>query len=481
MTQNLYIVTNAQNLALANVKSHTSYTIPQRMQDITLGDILLLNVYLADGAGGYDSSSGAAGYVLKIGVGLPGVHPAAALQTTWTPIANGWTGSLALNTTGLSTLLGTAQSMAAIFEVLFIDPSGNQRTIAQLPVTLRNDVVDIGSLVPPPTVSDANIQSTGSTTPRSLSARFAETINVKDYGAKGNARYVTDASISAGFNVLSSAQAGFVSGDVGKSIAVAGAGPSGGPLLSTIIAVGVNQCTLAVNATGSVASANCEFGSDDTTLIQAAINAAPVGAGGVVIYFPPGVYRITAALHLASASQRLIFRGSGKEGSNCTKIVNTIYPNANLLDLSTPYVSDTASVYDMQFQGAGKGTGTGKAIVLGSSGTTMYDSQIARCWFVNIPNTCIYGIRVADYQITECGIEGAALGIWIDGTGVGGSYVNYIGLNSITQNTFYSLDTAVKIQFDYATKISDNIFQICGTDVATNGAIYLTRGSGVTE
>ena len=37
-------------------------------------------------------------------------------------------------------------------------------------------------------------------------------------------------------------------------------------------------------------------GADDTTAIQAAVNAAATIAGAHLIYFPPGIYRITASL-----------------------------------------------------------------------------------------------------------------------------------------------------------------------------------------
>jgi hypothetical protein len=68
-----------------------------------------------------------------------------------------------------------------------------------------------------------------------------------------------------------------------------------------------------VKAFGAVGN----FSNDDTTAIQAAIDAADAyagGVGGAVIYFPPGVYVVTASLNLHTKSG-LTLRGAGKRSS----------------------------------------------------------------------------------------------------------------------------------------------------------------------
>src|SRR5262249_4729689 len=57
---------------------------------------------------------------------------------------------------------------------------------------------------------------------------------VRDFGAVGNAKRVTDAAISSGSSTLTSPTAKFAAGDVGKSIGVHGAGPGGANLVTTI-------------------------------------------------------------------------------------------------------------------------------------------------------------------------------------------------------------------------------------------------------
>src|SRR4029450_7524321 len=59
-------------------------------------------------------------------------------------------------------------------------------------------------------------------------------INVRDYGAKGDAQTVNDGAITAGINILSSTSATFTVADVGKTCFVRGAGISGVTLATTI-------------------------------------------------------------------------------------------------------------------------------------------------------------------------------------------------------------------------------------------------------
>lgn len=109
------------------------------------------------------------------------------------------------------------------------------------------------------TVSGSGLVSTltsialGSTTARTFSSREADVINVKDYGAVGNAVNLTDATISASGTTLTSNSATFTTGDVGKYIWLAGSGTSGALQEGTITgfnaAHSVAVSFTAVNAT----------------------------------------------------------------------------------------------------------------------------------------------------------------------------------------------------------------------------------------
>jgi hypothetical protein len=92
-------------------------------------------------------------------------------------------------------------------------------------------------------------------------------------------------SSSASLNVPN---ANFSSVDVGKLITVQGAGAAGLPLYTTIASViDSSHVTLTNTASTTVYVSQVDWGSDDRTAIQAAINAASV-SGGVVIF--PGGY-----------------------------------------------------------------------------------------------------------------------------------------------------------------------------------------------
>ena len=100
-------------------------------------------------------------------------------------------------------------------------------------------------------------------------------VNVLDFGAKGDAKTVTDASITAVTATLTSATAGFTANDVGKQIIVVGAGTSGKNLWTTIATyVSATQVTLASAAGTTVSGASMTFGTDDTTALSAALSVA---------------------------------------------------------------------------------------------------------------------------------------------------------------------------------------------------------------
>lgn len=119
------------------------------------------------------------------------------------------------------------------------------------------------------------------------------------YGAIGNGKQATDAAITSGQAALTSASNPFVAGDVGKAITVAGAGAAGAVLVTTISAyVSAGHVTLAANASTTVTGKDARWGTEDTTAIQAAIDAANAFGAGIV-YGPPGTY-LTKKLHVKS-------------------------------------------------------------------------------------------------------------------------------------------------------------------------------------
>lgn len=120
--------------------------------------------------------------------------------------------------------------------------------------------------------------------------------NVRNYGAKGNGVHLIDGACSTGTSTaFSSSSASFTSNDVGKVISLVGAGSAGVDLTTTFSAfVDSHDMTLTAGCSTTVSGASYEYGTDDTTSIQNAINA--VGTNGVgTVYFPAGIYIVNGA------------------------------------------------------------------------------------------------------------------------------------------------------------------------------------------
>lgn len=133
--------------------------------------------------------------------------------------------------------------------------------------------------------------------------------SVQAFGAAGNALTVTDGSMSTGSATLTCAKSKpFKASDVGKSIAVAGAAaavvnwPQVPVALVTTIAswVSPSQVTLAVsNASGGdVSGAAVNWGTDDSTAFQTALNA--LAGTGRALYIPAARYLLAHALAVPS-------------------------------------------------------------------------------------------------------------------------------------------------------------------------------------
>lgn len=163
--------------------------------------------------------------------------------------------------------------------------------------------------------ADPAVIAIGGTTPRTEAARAADVVNVKDYGAQGNAvYYVANASMTAGSAVLTFAEGYFTPAMVGKTIVVPGAGASGAGLVTTISAyTDVQHVTLAAPAQTALASSpavSVLIGNDDTASINAAIQAAvryveqtgSSTAYSAEVNFPQGIYLTTGSINLTGWS-----------------------------------------------------------------------------------------------------------------------------------------------------------------------------------
>lgn len=124
--------------------------------------------------------------------------------------------------------------------------------------------------------------------------------DIRDYGAKVDGVYLTDARTQAGATYVWSNNYTFTAADVGKRIAVAGAGPviansNDGVFMATITGADSGAAVTDVRATTGITGARCVFGTtDDVAIAQAQRDAVRVGGG--TVYFPPGRTIVTQPL-----------------------------------------------------------------------------------------------------------------------------------------------------------------------------------------
>ena len=128
--------------------------------------------------------------------------------------------------------------------------------------------------------------------------------NVRDYGAKGDTKQVLDGAITTGTTTLTSATASFATTDVGKTIAVVGAGTTGQAVtLKTTIASRTNSTTVELTASASltVSGAVVTYGTNDTTAFTN-MKSAIVTNGGGTAYVPKGKYFCDPEIHYSNTS-----------------------------------------------------------------------------------------------------------------------------------------------------------------------------------
>ncbi len=124
-------------------------------------------------------------------------------------------------------------------------------------------------------------------------------ITLEAHGAEGDARRLTDCTISAGTAIVSSASYDFTSDDIGKAFALPygvdpGVEPAAPTLVGTIAGLSGTDAVLSTNATETVTGGEFVFGTDDSAAWLAAVAAADSaalanGSGrGGEIRFAPG-------------------------------------------------------------------------------------------------------------------------------------------------------------------------------------------------
>ena len=186
--------------------------------------------------------------------------------------------------------------------------------------------------------------------------------DVKTYNAKGDGIDLEDGAITSSDASFSSATASFSSDDVGKVIAIKGAGTSGAYHVTTIATfTDANNIEITDNAITTVSGATFFYGTDDTVNIQTTIQTC-YDAGGGTVFIPEGIYIINGALQnnvgtdlVDYNSQLYIPQIDGTEFSKpSVAIVGEVMPNfRNSGGIGTGRTDNGGTVLRSTIQGSG--------------------------------------------------------------------------------------------------------------------------------
>lgn len=191
-----------------------------------------------------------------------------------------------------------------------LDLTATQATAMLNPFS-ASGVIHAKGLVPDPGSTAGSIRFLREDTTWSIP--FQNNFNVLSYGAKGD--YSTGSAGMTNGSAILTAGSIFTSNDVGKHIAVTGAGTSGATLFTTISTfLNPTQVTLGSSASTTVVSSFFEYGSDDTPAFQAAINAV-VTAGGGTVYIPSGKIFSVSSLNMTNITFGVTIAGEGVSAS----------------------------------------------------------------------------------------------------------------------------------------------------------------------
>lgn len=154
---------------------------------------------------------------------------------------------------------------------------------------------------------------------------LSDIITPEQYGALGDGVVNTSGgAITTGTKNFTQSGYTFVAADVGKYIAIDGAGAAGITLATTIASVSAGVAVLAVSASATVSNAANEWGSDDSSAIH---NMAAASAGKRVSFGEGKIY-----FHTDSAGNPNLIRfGTGPfniEGNNATVKAMATAPSA---------------------------------------------------------------------------------------------------------------------------------------------------------
>lgn len=232
-----------------------------------------------------------------------------------------------------------------------------------------------------------------------------------------------------------------------------------------------------VNVKDPVYGALGDGATDDTAAIQAAINALP--ARGGTVYFPPGDYRVSAALTFPAANvvsgiieTPIILRGAGPGASQLRRSADVI-----IIDASG---SVAAGVVTMR-----RGLSIENLALDGNSSGVQpllrcyynFDSHYDHVWFMHSSGPLVKGVQFWDSRFRDCwfySARGTTLSLdpsWNAGTGIWG--------HEAVQLTSVGATGLTNSQMGYSTDNCNNIwFTDCNFTENAAGDVYFGQMGG---
>lgn len=290
-----------------------------------------------------------------------------------------------------------------------------------------------GQVLTKNTGSDYDIKWATPTSPTST------TFNVRTYGAVANYR-IGFGNMAIGSAILTNAAGSFTSADIGKYIAVDGAGASGTTLYTTIASINsLTSCNLTtLNTSGNtLTNKTYEYGTDDAPSFQSAWNACKAAGGGIV-YVPKGDYFLSR-LNMTNTTIRMTLAG---DGLNCTRI----FP----IQVAA-YSTLSGHMFDM----------TGSAFI------DMTNMQIGSNGTLAVPVTCVCMLQVPSNQSNRM----ALTKMYISGQFSGSAYYNYgvPSLWTIQDCDFYNYSPGAGVK---------NCMTLTATNILNYNSAFTTVATG---
>jgi hypothetical protein len=283
-------------------------------------------------------------------------------------------------------------------------------------------------------------------------------LNIVSYGAVGDANLVTDAVCMSGSNIISSASANFSLADVGKQFSLTTVAYNTSHQITGTITGYTNSTTITVSTNALTNASGCRltYGTDNTTAIQAAINAAEAlikGGNGSSntnntaadippILFPSpttGIgYIISAALEITT--QGICFTSGAAGGLEASQII--LNAPAACINYSAP--SGTYHSYSQ-------------------AGVCLEGNYVANYGIkLNTIEECeFFSFRCNNCLVAAVSIVSGGLTRWCDFRGEG-SVTTFL-LDNTNSNEFYGLNI---FGFETSpTPVTFSAFQLVGTGV----------------